>query len=115
MDFKEEIEKHLLWKSTIESLFDTRSHQFTSVNVVSDDHLCQLGRWIHSNDAKAYASNAVFQELETCHKEFHQQASDILALYKEKEPEQAQEKLQRFTELSNEVIACLEKLQAFET
>ena len=112
MNFDEEIKQHLLWKSTVESLFSTQSNEFALPAVITDDRLCRLGEWIYSNDSASYSSNSAFDQLKKVHKEFHSKAGAILLLYRQEKIQEAEELQDEFYRLSSEVISCLEKLKS---
>ncbi|NNJ91253.1 MAG: CZB domain-containing protein [Gammaproteobacteria bacterium] len=111
MNFDKEIKQHLLWRSMVESLFNKSSKEFALPSVISNDHHCQLGRWIYSHDSDAYSDNPYYNQLREVHKEFHATAGTILTLFQQGEVEKAQFHEPEFYMLSDDVVRCLEELK----
>ena len=112
MDFDKEIEQHTLWRAMVESLFNKSAKDFALTSVISDDHHCQLGKWLHSKDSEPYSNNAVFESLCEVHKEFHLTAGAILSSFKRNDVDKALALESKFYLLSEEVINCLNELKS---
>lgn len=112
MDFDKEIEQHILWRSMVESLFNKEAKDFSLPAVISDDHFCHLGKWIHSKDSELYSDHPVFETLCVVHKQFHQTAAKILNHFKKGEDDQAIKLESEFYLLSDDVIHCLQDLKS---
>ena len=112
MDFDAEIKQHLLWRSMVESLFNKNSAEFALPSAISNDHHCQLGKWIYSHESEIYADKHCFNQLREAHKEFHSRAGLILTLFRQGEVDKAQAHEPEFYLLSDDVVKCLEELKA---
>lgn len=114
MDFDEEIKQHLLWKSMIESLLGSQSKGFVPKSVVVEDHLCQLGQWLHSEKSAQYSSSEIFTQLVDAHKSFHKLAGEIMALCQAGEEEEAEKRIPVFNQLSEDVVSYLGQMKALK-
>ncbi len=112
MDFDEEIKQHLLWRSMVESLFNKSAKEFALPSLISNDHHCQLGKWIYSHESDAFSEKPDFIQLRESHQKFHTLAGKILALFKQGEMAKAQTYEPEFYLLSDDVVKCLEALKA---
>ena len=112
MDFDEEIKQHLLWRSMVESLFNRSAKEFALPSLISNDHHCQLGKWIYSAASDEYSDKHCFNQLREAHKEFHATAGTILTLFQQGEIAKAQALEPEFYMLSDDVVRCLQELKS---
>ena len=114
MDFEKEIEKHLLWRSMVESLFNRNAKDYAIPAVIGQDHHCHLGQWIYSKKSASYANEPVFQKLCEVHENFHVVAGMILSMFRSGADATAKKKEAEFYRLSDEVILCLKELKSID-
>ncbi len=76
MNFDEAIQAHSAWKQKLALYLAKPDKSIDSVKLAQDHH-CELGKWIHSQNA-AVQRTPVFQDLKEEHANFHQAASEIV-------------------------------------
>jgi len=76
---------------------------------IGDDHLCQLGRWLHDNAAKL-AGQPAYQHLLSRHAEYHVQAEKVIRAHLAGHA--GSEAVDRLHTLSAEVVAAINALDA---
>ena len=95
----------------VESLFNKSAKEFALPSVISNDHHCQLGHWIYSQESDVFSENPDFIQLRESHQKFHTLAGTILTLFKQGEMAKAQAYEPEFYLLSDEVVKYLEALK----
>lgn len=111
MDIDVIIHQHFQWKSLIESLFNDDYCNVLNPSMIAQDHDCDLGKWIHSQDSTPLSKNKTFQNLEKSHKKFHQCAARIVLDYQSGNIDDAEQLLPRFNQTSSDVFHLLENLK----
>ncbi len=109
--FDEQIEQHLYWRNKVESFFTNPAKDNVLPSLISDDHHCQLGYWIHSSESQDYSNLTPFKKIQKVHTEFHQTADKVMVLIMEGEMNQAERLKQKFFELSDKIVDCLNQLK----
>ena len=105
------IEAHFAWKSRIQAVIEGSSSEILSVEVVSKDNQCILGKWIYGSGYQHYGDDTLFQGLRETHTHFHQCAGHVLALAQTGDKDQAQRSIQgAFSAASRVVIAKLTEM-----
>jgi Chemoreceptor zinc-binding domain len=78
LNFKTAIDAHMKWKSRLEQYINGTSEENLSVEGISRDDQCVLGKWIHSTGGQRFGNLREFQELKMDHARFHLCAGDVL-------------------------------------
>lgn len=76
---------------------------------VGDDHLCQLGRWLHDNAAKLTGQPA-YQQLLSLHAEYHAQAEKVIGAHLAGQTSATE--VERLHVVSADVVAAINALDA---
>ena len=99
---------HAKWKHQLRQAIETGKSEWTVAEVEADDG-CELGDWFeHLPLAKK--NSAQFSHLSSLHSEFHQAASEVLALALSGRKEEAKEAISsgsRFTQVSTQLTLAL--------
>ncbi|NOU32156.1 MAG: CZB domain-containing protein [Polyangiaceae bacterium] len=113
MKVDDAIAAHSKWKQRLKAYVDGSSKEKLSCDVVGKDDQCDLGRWLHSNDAKKLGAKAA--ELIPAHAEFHRCAADIVRCADHGKKAEAESKLamgKDFSVVSAKVVTMLSALRA---
>ncbi|MBI5329289.1 MAG: CZB domain-containing protein [Betaproteobacteria bacterium] len=79
LNFKTAIDAHMLWKARLEKVINGTTTEQLSVDTVSRDDQCVLGKWVNGPGSAKFGALREFQELKMEHSRFHLNAGDILA------------------------------------
>ncbi len=80
LNFRTAIEAHQKWKTRLQAVIDNDSIEALSVDAVSRDDQCVLGKWIHGVGEHRFGDDDQFQKLRKDHADFHACAGMVLAL-----------------------------------
>lgn len=106
LNFHTAIQAHHQWKLRLQAVIDKESSAELSVDVVSRDDQCVLGKWIHGIGGERFGRSAIFLRLQKNHAKFHTCAGKVLALAQAGKKEEAQVKLKSndYAQVSQNVI-----------
>lgn len=77
----------------------------------ADHHNCRLGKWYYQGEGKAHCSHlGGFRELETPHRQFHEQAISAVKAYANGHPDGVLQGVRAMEEQSMQVMAQLDKM-----
>ncbi len=107
----EAIKSHKQWKLLIEGALQGESVSGLPVKTLADEHLCPLGKWLDSIDSKEVVDESSLKDLHRSHKEFHQVAAEMVALFQTDQTENLAELEKRFEGASSQVIDILQSLK----
>ncbi|MCB1774414.1 MAG: CZB domain-containing protein, partial [Gammaproteobacteria bacterium] len=99
---------HFDWKGRLRSFLDGRS-ELSSQQVASHEH-CDLGQWYYADGAQRFGGNAEFTAIEGPHREIHQVIRQVVEAKERGDVRAAEQGYQRVEALSDEVVACLDRL-----
>lgn len=113
MNFDDAIKAHVSWKIRLKQYIQKPDRSY-SAEVVSQDNLCDLGKWIHGEGEALYGKNPDFTHLKSEHAEFHKAASNIIK--KADSGHNVTEELalganSEFTKYSNSITTIIMKLR----
>jgi hypothetical protein len=80
LNFRTAIEAHQKWKARLLAVIDGSSTESLSVNAVSCDDQCVLGKWIYGAGGQQFGALEQFEKLRTNHASFHRCAGQVLQL-----------------------------------
>ncbi|MFO1349928.1 MAG: CZB domain-containing protein [Gammaproteobacteria bacterium] len=80
LNFRTAIEAHQKWKARLQAVIDENSSESLSVEVISRDDQCALGKWIHGVGGQRFGHGDLFQKLRKNHAFFHVCAGRVLQL-----------------------------------
>ncbi|MDR2536456.1 MAG: methyl-accepting chemotaxis protein [Treponema sp.] len=100
--------KHLNWLVRVRGLLDGT---LKSLDIDSNHHTCDLGKWIDGQKGKPYASLPAFEDLDSVHEKLHNLVKDIVSQYHKLPPEELEEKYALLLNVSKQVIEALIKLR----
>jgi len=78
LNFRTAIESHQKWKTRLQAVIDANSQELLSVDVISRDDQCALGKWIHGLGGALFSSDELFRKLQEDHALFHACAGRVL-------------------------------------
>lgn len=112
LNFMSAIDAHMKWKSRLEDYIQGTSQEALSVDVVSCDNQCPLGKWIHGTGGDQFGGFETFGEMKIRHAQFHQCAGRVLEAAQKGRREEALGMLQRgdYVRASERVKMLLAKL-----
>ena len=112
LNFMTAIDAHMKWKNRLESYIQGTSQEELSVEVVSCDHQCPLGKWIHGDGGAQFGGFETFGEMKSQHVQFHQCAGRVLDAAQKGHKEEAMGMLQRgdYVRASERIKMLLAKL-----
>lgn len=112
LNFRTAIEAHQKWKTRLQAVIDNGSSENLSVEVVSRDDQCTLGKWIHGVGGQRFDSDDQFQRLRKNHANFHECAGMVLVLAQtgKKADAQAYLKSSGYLHASQEVVLDLAQM-----
>ena len=111
MTFDDAVAAHVKWKVHL-TLFirGTGTVQFNSA-IVCQDHLCELGKWLHGKGAK-YKTNAPYRNLMEKHAALHACAGAMVKKVEEGDRAGANTVMKgTFTDASEEVVGAIAQLR----
>lgn len=111
VDFYAAIQAHVLWRVRLEAYINGTGGEKLNADLVSHDHNCALGEWIHGPGGKVYGTHPRFPELQEAHACFHRQAGEVIRCADSGEGDKARELLRgNYSACSQKVKANLAKL-----
>lgn len=104
---------HSAWKKRLNEYLDGRSKEDLQPRNIGVDHLCALGKWIHSDGKIQFGNDPAFVKLVEEHAKFHQNAAKVVEAHQVGDTRLAQEILTgSFEEQSRRTVTCLTRLNA---
>ncbi len=100
---------HYLWTWRIYNML--LGYKNVDPHNIGTHHDCRLGQWAASEDAAPFRSSAIFQHLETPHRQVHDLAREAAAAYQKGDRHKADQLLNQMTGASNQVVEILSGLQ----
>jgi Chemoreceptor zinc-binding domain len=112
LNFRTAIEAHQKWKVRLRAVIENNAEEALSVDILSRDDQCPLGKWIHGTGGAKYAEDADFKSLRRGHAYFHVCAGHVLSLAQTGHKEAASAELVggNFARSSQEVVQDLLQL-----
>jgi methyl-accepting chemotaxis protein len=101
---------HAKWKHRLRRAIETGTSDWTVAETRQDDR-CDFGQWLKDLPLSKKTAER-YRELQTMHTEFHEAASEVLALALAGEKEEAQIAMargSRFADVSAQLVLCLTK------
>jgi hypothetical protein len=114
--FDKAVFAHAKWKHRLRQAIQTGKSEWTVAEVQADDR-CDFGDWLKKLSPSKKTSES-YRDLRTLHTEFHDAASEVLALAlagKKDEAQVAMSTGSRFTEISTKLVLSLSKWAKSET
>lgn len=112
VDFVKWVNAHRNWRQRLIAYIDGSSQEALDEKLVCQDHLCDLGKWIHSNGNRYYGDLDVFKDLRRKHAVFHLNAGDVVHTFKAEGKDAARKLLRaEFDHTSIQVVAGLQALE----
>jgi hypothetical protein len=107
------ISAHENWKKRLNLLLSGHSTEELDETKISQDNLCDLGKWIYSDATQEIRETEEYQRLLHAHKDFHYCAGSIVADYKTGNLTSANQTLNgRYKTASEKVIFLLNKIKS---
>jgi methyl-accepting chemotaxis protein len=75
VDFDQAILAHIKWKTRLKNYLNGKEQ--IDLAILSMDHQCELGKWIHGEAKAKYASDPTFADLKLKHAQFHTVAATV--------------------------------------
>lgn len=110
MDFSEQINQHIRWKSTTEWVLFNDADQATIDKLAQADG-CKLGEWLASLSADEIGSSLVYRDLMTAHEKFHHKLSEIMIAWNQGHVSEAKQNHFEFEMLSDQIVSMLRDLE----
>jgi hypothetical protein len=79
LNFKTAVDAHMKWKVRLQNYINGTSDEQLSVDVVSCDDKCPLGKWIYDKGGEHYGFTETFFDVKAHHAQFHRCAGAVLA------------------------------------
>jgi hypothetical protein len=114
--FEKAVFAHAKWKHRLRESIKTGKSEWTVAEVRADDR-CDFGEWLKSLPLPKKTSER-YGDLRSLHTEFHQAASEVLALALSGRTDEAQAAMSagsRFTEISTKLVLSLSKWSKADT
>ncbi len=111
IDLEKQIKNHTDWITLIRGLFEHPSSSFINSSIIENHHICHLGKWLDSQKQENQDENHKLQNLIDVHKEFHENAGQILELVQLQKHDEAWELESKLQYLSDEIIRLLNELE----
>ncbi len=108
---EEAIFAHSRWKVHLKQAIETGKSDFSVVDT-SNPHACEFGQWLDSEDGKNLPG---YETIVGLHKEFHSEASTILALALRGSASEATAKMQmgsKFSQSTARLVNALAEIQS---
>ena len=77
MNFDEAVKSHAQWKLNLKRYLDNPDGSIRAVDL-QKDNLCELGKWLYSDEVAALRELPEFKQLVEEHKKFHMAAAEIV-------------------------------------
>lgn len=112
LNFRKAIEVHQKWKTHLQTVINSDKADSLSVEEVSQDDRCVLGKWIHGVGGQKFGQESLFKTLQADHAHFHVCAGMALqsALRGNKSEAQTALKTGDFAHASQAVVMDLAKM-----
>ncbi len=112
LNFRTAIEAHQKWKGRLRAVIENNAEEALSVDILSRDDQCPLGKWIHGVGGAKYSADAEFRSLQRGHAYFHVCAGHVLDLAQKGHKDAASAELVggNFARASQEVVQDLLQL-----
>ena len=78
LDFVSAIRAHQAWKGRLLAVVEGRSPEPLDPREVCRDDLCVLGQWLYGSGSRQYGGEPLLPVVMQAHREFHQQACQVL-------------------------------------
>lgn len=78
LDFVTAIRAHQAWKGRLLAVVEGRSGELLDPREVCRDDVCTLGLWLYGTGSRQYAGEPLLPVVMQAHREFHQQACQVL-------------------------------------
>ncbi len=110
MNFLDAMNAHVMWKQRLLKHLEGRGEERLDPGIVTQDHLCVLGRWLYANGER-FRTSPVFIDVRNEHARFHETAARIIRLVDEGLEAQARELLEGdYARLSHELQGLIRRL-----
>jgi hypothetical protein len=104
---------HKAWKRRLFEYLEGRSKEVLEPQKICVDHLCVLGKWIHSDGKALLGHQPEFVNLVSEHAKFHVHAAKVVEAHQAGDTDTAMQILTgSFDEQSKKTVNCLTKLNA---
>lgn len=104
---------HSAWKKRLNEYLEGRSGEDLQPENIRVDHLCVLGKWIHSGGKSRFGDQPEYLKLVEEHAKFHQHAAQVVEAHQVGDTHLAQQILKSsFEEQSRKTVTCLTRLNA---
>ena len=111
MSFSDAEDAHKKWKSRLVNFINGKSSETLSVDTVSVDNKCDLGKWIYGDGMK-YSGKPEYRRLKESHAHFHKSVGQIVECVENHDTEKAKMLLGgEFYKRSNETIGAIKDLK----
>lgn len=111
MDIDQEIMKHLDWIESVVSLLGRETASRKEIDAVSRHDLCELGRWLESEESDKYRDFEEFGSLKEQHKLFHAMAGELILAAEAGNEQRAVASQEKFIAVSQQVVGLLTALR----
>lgn len=112
IDLDTAIASHENWKLRLQNVLDGKSSEILQPEVICQDKHCDLGHWLHGPGGQRLGHYPAFQILMARHKNFHVQASTVVALAHSGDAEKARLTLDApYRHASTQVVLLLRQLK----
>jgi len=112
IDLDTAIASHENWKLRLQNVLDGKSSEILQPEVICQDKHCDLGQWLHGPGGQRLGHYPAFQILMARHKNFHVQASTVVALAHSGDAEKARLTLDApYRHASTQVALLLRQLK----
>jgi hypothetical protein len=102
---------HAAWKKRLTAYLEGHSKEVLEPGKIGVDHLCMLGKWIHSDGKAHFGEQPEFIKLVEEHAKFHRHAAKVVEAHQLGNTTLAQEILtSSFEDQSRRTVICLTKL-----
>lgn len=113
-DIELAISAHSSWKQRLTTaIINGQCDEISPEDAGNDSH-CAFGNWLYNGIGDEYRNGPLYDEICKLHKEFHQEASEILALAINGNQEAAKQRMisnGKYIRLSNQLITLLREWQ----
>jgi hypothetical protein len=104
---------HSAWKKRLNEYLEGSSKEDLQPGNIRVDHMCMLGKWIHSDGKARFGHHPEYSKLVEEHAKFHQHAAQVVQAHQLGDTHLAQEILKSsFEEQSRRTVTCLTRLNA---
>ena len=104
---------HAAWKKRLNAYLEGHSKETLDPGKIGVDHLCLLGKWIHTDGRAQFGDEPAFVKLVEEHARFHRHAAKVVEAHQFGNTNLAQEILTGvFEEQSRRTVNCLTRLNA---